>query len=119
MEDRIFIPLNTQPWKWFERGLKRWEIRRAKGQFNPFGKKPPLGRDVELRRGYSTPDKLFGRVCHTITGPELEDVINEDNYKQVIPTAISVSHAICEARDILGEKPGPFIAMRINLKREL
>ena len=56
----LFIPLKTEYYRAFENGTKPAEYR-------PYGKRWNeqscyLGRPVVLARGYSTPDRLNGRI---------------------------------------------------------
>lgn len=71
---RLFIPLKTEPYTWFEQKLKKYELRNQKGQYN----KNQLikGRAVELRRGYSTNDKLFGTISEVYFFNDIEDLLN-------------------------------------------
>ena len=106
----MFVPLNSEPWYWFRDGKKTWELRRAKGQFAVDRVK--VGRRIELRRGYSTPDSLFGFVEDVAIGAEIESIFRLVNYRKIIPTARSLDAAIERAKSILGPKPGPFIAIK-------
>lgn len=65
--ERLFVPLNSEPWYAFERGEKRAEFRGVNNQFNP--DTVYVGRRVELRRGYSTDDSLW----RTITEVSVDD----------------------------------------------
>lgn len=67
MTDRLFVPLNSGPWHAFDRGEKTAEFRGVNNQFNP--DTVYEGRTVELRRGYSTDDSLWG----TITDVDVDD----------------------------------------------
>jgi len=60
-EKTLLIALNTKPWTWFRDGKKTWELRIQKRQFNENNWR--IGRPVNLRRGYSTPDNLFGNIA--------------------------------------------------------
>lgn len=60
MTDRLFVPLNTEPYRWFETGRKDIELRGVDHRFNV--DTIWRGRPVELRRGYSTDDSLWGKV---------------------------------------------------------
>ena len=60
LSDRLFVPLAERPYRWFESGLKTWELRTMGRRFN--ARHIRIGRVVELRRGYSTPDSLWGTV---------------------------------------------------------
>lgn len=60
MTDRLFVPLNTEPYRWYEAGDKDIELRGVDARFNPDTVRS--GRRVELRRGYSTDDSLWGEI---------------------------------------------------------
>lgn len=109
--DRLFVPMNTDPWTWFRDGIKTWELRRMRGQFTT--KHVRTGRRVELRRGYSTPDSLWG----TIAEYRVFDSIHAAIYAlgvQIIPYEIAHNRveAVKHATKILGDEPGQFIAFR-------
>lgn len=73
--DRLFVPLNSEPWRAFERGEKRAEFRGVNGQFNT--DTVWEGRAVELRRGYSTDDSLWGTITDVSTGTDLGELVQE------------------------------------------
>lgn len=72
-KDRLFVPLNSEPWWAFERGEKTAEFRGVNPQFNP--DTVYEGRDAELRRGYSTNDRLFGEITEVDVGDHLGDMV--------------------------------------------
>lgn len=59
-QDRLFVPLKTEHYLAFESGEKDVELRGYGNQFNDDTVYP--GRRVELRRGYSTDDSLWGTI---------------------------------------------------------
>jgi hypothetical protein len=71
--DRLFVPLNSEPWHAFERGEKRAEFRGVNNQFNPETVRE--GRRVELRRGYSTDDSLWGTIEEVTVDDSLGDLV--------------------------------------------
>ncbi len=56
----LFIPLKTEYYRDFERGDKTVEYRLAGPRWN--ARECYVGREVNIRRGYSTPDNLYGVV---------------------------------------------------------
>ncbi len=56
----IFIPLIAEYFFAFKNGTKTAEYRRPEGQFSP--ENCTVGKRVNLRRGYSTNDNLYGTV---------------------------------------------------------
>lgn len=117
MSDRLFVPLATEPYRWFESGQKTWELRVLRRQFNLMSVR--VGRRVELRRGYSTGDSLWGEITAVQTDTKLEWMFQQVPFWQVIPTAESVEDAARMARQIL-KHPTPFsvryIAFEIKLE---
>ena len=47
---RVFIPLSTAPYNWFESGIKMWELRRYGRQYTE--RNIEKNKIVELRCGY-------------------------------------------------------------------
>lgn len=112
--NRLFVPLASEPFGWFALHRKRWELRRACGAFR--ADRLARGRAVELRRGYSTPDKLDAAIGGAITGDTIAEVLDRVPWALVIPTATSWSEAVDRATSILGPKPGPFVAFECILE---
>jgi hypothetical protein len=73
----LFIPLKTEYYRAFESGAKRHEYRRYGPLWNERHCAP--GREVKLRRGYSTPDVMRGVVVgfRRITPADLSPVALE------------------------------------------
>ncbi|MBB3267703.1 hypothetical protein FHW79_005368 [Azospirillum sp. OGB3] len=109
----LFVPLATSPYRWFESGTKTWELRRVGGQFQP--KHLPAGRAATLSRGYSTPDRMRATVGRHVVGDHILDVLQAAGWKSVIPNATGPEEAIHLARQILGDKPGPFIGIEFKV----
>lgn len=119
MSDRLFVPLSTEPYRWFESGQKTWELRLLRRQFNLVAVR--VGRRVELRRGYSTGESLWGEITAVRTDTELEWLFRQVPFRQVIPTAKSRAEAIWESRRILGtltHHPTRYIAFRVKLEEK-
>lgn len=111
-DDRLFVPLSTEPYRWFERGDKDVELRTVGGQFTR--KHVQEGRAVELRRGYSTDDSLYGEVGDVQTFEALSDVFDAIDYQRILPEANDRSEAIEQAREIIGEAEAGFIAFQVQ-----
>ena len=73
--DRLFVPLNTEAWNAFESGEKTAEFRGVNSQFNT--ETVQEGRKVELRRGYSTEDSLWGNIGEVETGDDLGYLVSQ------------------------------------------
>jgi ASC-1-like (ASCH) protein len=100
-EDRLFVPLKSEPFSWFLSGAKLWELRRQSGQYKNI-ERLRLGRKVELRRGYGNPkDALWGKIVAVISADNLEDFFDRVQFEDVIPTVSSRAEAIRVATRIL------------------
>jgi len=65
---RLFVPLARLAYEWFASGQKKWEVRRARGQFSV--EKLTVGRRVELRLGYQKAESAFwGSVTDVALAP--------------------------------------------------
>jgi|AntDeeMetageno50_2_1112565.scaffolds.fasta_scaffold05568_2 ASC-1-like (ASCH) protein len=83
--DRLFVPLNSEPYWWFADGSKTWELRGVNDQFNE--RKVRVGRAVELRRGYSTDDSLWGVITGVRFFESVDEIIETFEYEKVRPDA--------------------------------
>lgn len=111
-DDRLFVPLSTEPYRWFERGDKDVELRTTGGQFTR--KHVREGRAVELRRGYSTDDSLYGEVGEVRTFETLSAVFDAIDYQRILPEADSRTDALKQAREIVGDAEEAFIAFQVQ-----
>lgn len=84
-EDRLFVALNTRPYRDFERGAKTWELRGVNDQFNRDTVYP--GRLAELRRGYSTDDSLWGQITAVETFSMLSEIPVRIDHETIQPGA--------------------------------
>lgn len=82
MSDRLFVPLKTEHYRNFEKGIKEWELRGYGHRFNPQTVRP--GRRVEFRRGYSTDDSLWGTIEEVKIFDSLEK-IPEEIQNKIVP----------------------------------
>jgi hypothetical protein len=111
--DRLFVPLAEQPYRWFASGHKTWELRAKRGQFTE--QHIDLGRRVELRRGYSTPDSLWGVIEDAIVAPTVEAFFDQVSWQQVIcdPAIKTREQAEAMARTMI--KSVPVIGFKIKI----
>ena len=114
MTGRLFVPLAGQPYAWFASGKKTWELRAKRGQFTE--KHITLGRRVELRRGYSTPDSLWGTVADAVVAPTIRAFFEQVPFREVLPEAKDLDHAVAQACSILGKPANtPVIGFKVCL----
>lgn len=106
--DRLFVPLKTEHYRNFEQGDKRWELRGVNDQYNC--ETVRLGRTVELRRGYSTGDSLWGEITARDTFRDLHSV---EYYQQITPGK-SKAEFLQSAEELLGQYE-EYIAFRVAL----
>lgn len=81
--DRLFVPLETEHYLNFENGLKDTELRGYSDRFNMRTVVP--GRKVELRRGYSTPDSLYGRIGHVRVFEHISNISEKMDHTRILP----------------------------------
>lgn len=98
IEDRLFVPLYTEPYRAFESGAKDVELRGLGPRFNRETVYP--GRPVELRRGYSTGDSLWGLVGEVRVFEALEAVPRE--YRERIKPGAGREAFVESATELLG-----------------
>jgi hypothetical protein len=102
--DRLFVPLAAEPFAWFVSGEKKWELRKYGRQYTE--KHVRAGRKVELRLGYSNPDRaLWGVIISVERASTVEEFFDRVPYNQVIPIASSQSEAIALVNLILNLDP--------------
>jgi hypothetical protein len=115
-QDRLFVPLASEPFDWFIRGEKKWELRKFGRQYTP--KHVRVGRQVELRRGYRNKDILRGTIVEVIEAHSLEELFARVPFREVIPTASSVSDAVAVAGRILNSgSAAHFLAFSVGKLR--
>ena len=116
--DRLFVPLATAPFEWFQSGRKRWELRRYGRQYTEKYVLP--GRPVELRRGYSdATNALWGKVVRTVKAGSLQQLFHEVPFNLVIPTAHTEAEAISISASFLRiaeYEPVNLLAFEIDLQ---
>jgi hypothetical protein len=104
---RLFIPLTSEAFYWFRDHRKTFELRAYGRTWTE--KNIYEGREVELRRGYSTGDKINGKVGAIIIG-SLSHVFEEVNFKKIVPVAGSERDAVEMADEILKGRKEKYIA---------
>jgi ASC-1-like (ASCH) protein len=113
--DRLFVPLAHQPFRWFQSGEKKWELRRFGRQYTP--KHVRVGRRVELRKGYKGPDALWGKILDVIQAKNVDDFFNKVPFKDVIPIASSREDAVKIATNILNVDPDtPLLGFAVDTR---
>lgn len=109
--NRLFTPLESRHYRNFESGGKTWELRGINHQFNETTVVP--GRIVELRRGYSTNDSLWGVITDVETFDSLNAVPDTIPVEQIHPGA-NRDEFLRSARQIIGEYD-EFIAFHVDI----
>lgn len=100
---RLFIPLCSDPFNWFESGEKEWELRKKLKQFNP--NNIEIGSYVELRRGYVAKNGVsWGRVIDCKTFSSLKDVFASIPYQKIV-RADNAEQAVDYVCNLLGISP--------------
>jgi hypothetical protein len=114
---RLFVPLASEPFRWFTEGQKQWELRKYGRQYTE--RHVWVGRRIELRRGYSSKESLWGVIMETVHTANVRDFFGKVNYKIVIPAAQSEVEAIEMAERILGISSGtdiPVLGFRVEIE---
>jgi ASC-1-like (ASCH) protein len=98
--DRLFVPLNTEPFEDFKHNGKTFELRSYGRQYTE--KHVYTGRKVEVRKGYSG-ESLWGIIGKVETGT-LEEILNKISYKEITPKAKTVEESKKMINEVLGCK---------------
>jgi ASC-1-like (ASCH) protein len=115
--DRLFVPLSSEPYRWFKSGQKKWELRRLGRQYTL--KNVVIGRAVELRKGYSTKESLWGKVIDVKVFGSIKEVFETIEYKDVIPVARSSMEAVVISENILKvQKNSKYLCFRVLINSE-
>jgi hypothetical protein len=118
MSDRLFVPLSSEPYRWFQSGKKRWELRKDARQFSVEHVRP--GRSVELRRGYrDAGSAIWGEIVDVVHAPGLNDFFSHVDWRNVLPECRDREDAIETARQILNIQEGaqvPVVGFKIAVK---
>ncbi len=86
--------------EWLAEGKKTLDIRKGN---------PRNGRKILFISG---PHRLELRVLSTQTG-KLRDVVRQDNFRQVIPCAVTLDDAFAYLKQIFGSYDGVFTAYTV------
>lgn len=113
---RLFVPLSSEPFRWFESGKKRWELRRYGRQYTERNIVP--GQTIELRRGYQArAGSLWGTITDVVYAPSLDIFFDLVPFKEVVPLCVSRDEAILIASEILhtGRTGAPVLGFKVAL----
>jgi len=111
-QNRLFIPLNGEAYKWFKSGNKQWEVRKLNvGQYNL--KNLIVGRKVELRLGYRPGNSIWGIIKEVRTYDNANNLVNEIDFKHLIPSANDSNEATQKIIDYVGSE-SKIIAIKIQ-----
>lgn len=113
-DDRLFVPLKTEHFEAFKSGKKDIELRGFGGRFNMETVVP--GRRVELRRGYSTGDSLWGSIESVHHFLHIDRIPNRKDHERIHPGATE-QEFIESARELLGDYSS-WIAFKIRLDEQ-
>lgn len=100
VDDRLFVPLMTEHYRNFESGTKTIELRGINPQFNE--ETVVVGRPVELRRGYSTDDSLWGEIAKVWTFEALADIPKRLDHTAIHPS-VTQAEFLDSAAQLLGD----------------
>lgn len=81
--DRLFVPLNSEPYHYFDVRMKEWEARAVKGQYNR--DQVRVGREVELRKGYSTDESLWGVIDERRFYDSIPEMVGDVGHDKILP----------------------------------
>ena len=112
---RLFIPLCTDPFNWFESGEKEWELRKKSKQFNPDSIE--IGSYVELRRGYVAKNGVsWGRVIDCKTFSSLKDVFASIPYQRIVraDNEEKAVDYVCTLLEIMPDTQVELVAIKIE-----
>lgn len=106
--DRLFVPLNTEPFEDFKHNGKTFELRSYGRQYTE--KHVYTGRRVEVRKGYSG-ESLWGTIGKVETGT-LEEILTQVSYKLITPKAKNSTESKKMINKVLGCK-NKYIAFEV------
>lgn len=92
LQDRLFLPLSSEPFSWFLSRKKKWEIRNISSQYNL--STVYTGRRVEARYGYKA-DKapLWGTINEVRCFSSLKDLLQEIKLEEMLPNVTKKEEA--------------------------
>lgn len=109
-DGRLFVPLNSEFYWMFARGDKTVELRAVDDRFNI--RTVGMGRPVELRRGYSTEDALWGYASDVFYSARLGTIIDHFGVDAIVPESTE-DELRSSARELLGE-PDKYVAFEVT-----
>lgn len=74
MSSRIFVPLASDPFWRFKKGSKGVEVRAFQSPVARAVRNHDMGTPVNLRRGYSTSDNIWGRLGLWVIADNVESL---------------------------------------------
>ena len=98
--------ITTQVYEWIRAGEKTIEIRKGKQR---------KGEIITFLSGRK--QSMKGAVIRICEG-KLEDVLNVDTYRKIVPTASNVDDALTFVKDIYPIADGPFTTYEFRLTKE-
>lgn len=102
MDDPLFVPLNADPFEWFEAGDKDTELRGYGDRFNMETVHP--GRDVHLVKGYDPENGVLrGTIEHVHHFDHAADIPEAMDYHRINPTAETEEEFLDPVDDLLGD----------------
>jgi hypothetical protein len=110
-KDRLFVPLSTKWFNEYKRGRKKAELRTLGHQYNV--NNVVKGRRVELRRGYSTKESLWGTITSVWTIRSIAQLCKEE-LREIIPDESQSNREWLESYEEKNNYTG-FIVFRIKL----
>lgn len=111
VEDRLFVPLRSRYWYAFADGEKDIELRGVNDQFN--ANTVYSGRPVELRRGYSTDDSLWGLIGAVWFFGSITSVADDLDYRRIAPDERNQGVFITKAKEML-DQYDRYVAFEVN-----
>lgn len=114
---RLFVPLRRAPYVAFAGGAKTWEVRLLQRQWNE--RNVRVGRQIELRLGYSVGRSQWGQVADVRVAGSLSELFDLIDYQAVAPSAANRNEAVETAARTLGAADRKVIAFRIALDYEV
>jgi ASC-1-like (ASCH) protein len=98
--------VRTQVYEWIKAGEKTIEIRKGKQR---------KGEIITFLSGRN--QSMKGTILQKCEG-KLEDVLNVDTYKKIVPRASNVDDALTFVKDIYPITDGPFTTYEFRLNKE-
>ena len=111
----LFLALCSEPYKWFNDGIKEWELRKLSKTLNP--NKVHIGDIAELRRGYVAKNGiLWGKVTECKVFSSLKEVFSIVPYDKIIKaeTLSDAIHFVSNLMHISYESQIDLMAIKIE-----